>query len=139
ITNPNKALSLNGRTIIGGYFGGDRISNSYTLRFRLGDKFNSEYGLSHNQLNLPNGDVTAVINRMRLAYSFTPRMFIQGLIQHNNISNIFSVNARFAWLQNANTGLFVVVNIVKDDDILDGLDNQSITVKYTHRFDLLRN
>ena len=66
-------------------------------------------------------------------------MFIQGLIQHNNISNIFSVNARFAWLQNANTGLFVVVNIVKDDDILDGLDNQSITVKYTHRFDLLRN
>ncbi|NNK70219.1 MAG: carbohydrate binding family 9 domain-containing protein [Flavobacteriaceae bacterium] len=139
ITNPNKALSLNGRTIIGGYFGGDRISNSYTLRFRLGDKFNSEYGLSHNQLNLPNGDVTAVINRIRLAYSFTPRMFIQGLIQHNNISNIFSVNARFAWLQNANTGLFVVVNIVKDDDILDGLDNQSITVKYTHRFDLLRN
>ncbi|MBT8206162.1 MAG: hydrolase, partial [Eudoraea sp.] len=138
ITNPNKPLSLSGRTIIGGYFGGDRITNSYTLRFRLGDKFNSEYSLSHNQLNLPNGDVTAVINKLRLAYSFTPRMFLQGLIQHNNISNIFSVNARFAWLQNANTGLFVVWNIVKDDDILDGLDNQSITVKYTHRFDLLR-
>ena len=137
-TNPNKPFSFSGRSIIGGYFGGDRISNSGTIKFRLGDKFNSEYSLSHNQLNLPNGDVTAVINKIRLAYSFTPRMFLQGLIQHNNISNVFSVNARFAWLQNANTGLFIVVNLVKDDDPLDGLDNQSLTLKYTHRFDLLR-
>ncbi len=139
MTNPNKPLSISGRTIIGGYFGGDRISNSGTAKLRIGDKFNSEYSISHNKLDLPNGDVTAVVNRFRLAYSFTPRMFLQGLVQHNNISNVFSVNARFSWLQNANTGLFVVVNIIKDDDALDELNNQSLTIKYTHRFDLMRN
>jgi len=64
-------------------------------------------------------------------------MFVQSLIQNNNVSNITSVNARFGWLQNANSGLFVVLNIIKDDDYLDGLNNQSVTVKYTHRFDLL--
>jgi hypothetical protein len=139
ITNPNKGLSLSTRTVIGGYFGGNRISNSGTLNYRLGDKFNSSFSFSHNILNLPNGDVTAFVGGARLSYSFTPRMFVQSLVQHNNVSNITSVNARFGWLQNANTGLFVVVNIVKDADYLDGINNQSITLKYTHRFDLMRN
>jgi hypothetical protein len=138
ITNPNKSVSVSGRTVIGGYFGGDRVSNSGTLNFRVGDKFNSSFTASHNILNLPNGDVTAFVGGARFSYSFTPRMFVQSLIQHNNISNITSVNARFGWLQNANTGLFVVVNLVKDKDLLDGIDNQSLTLKYTHRFDLLR-
>ena len=74
---------------------------------------------------------------LRLSYSFTPRIFVQSLIQRNNVSNITSVNARFGWLQNANTGLFVVFNVVKDDDLLDALNNQTLTIKYTHRFDVL--
>jgi hypothetical protein len=40
-------------------------------------------------------------------------------------------------LRNANTGLFVVINIIKDTDYLDALNNQSITIKYSHQFDLL--
>ena len=139
MTNANKALSYSGRSVIGGYFGGKRFSHSGTVRFRIGDKFNSSFTYSHNNLNLPNGDITAIVTGARLSYSFTPRMFIQSLIQNNNVSNITSVNARFGWLQNANTGLFVVLNIIKDDDFLDALNNQSITVKYTHRFDLMRN
>jgi hypothetical protein len=77
------------------------------------------------------------VGGLRLSYSFTPRIFIQSLIQRNNVSNITSVNARFGWLQNANTGLFVVFNVVKDDDLIDAVDNQTLTIKYTHRFDLL--
>ena len=137
ITNPNNALSLSTRTIIGGYFGGDRIANSGTLKYRLGDRFNSSLIFSHNDISLPSGDLTALVGGLRLSYSFTPRMFVQSLIQHNNVSNITSVNARFGWLRNANTGLFVVFNIVKDDDLLDGINNQVITVKYTHRFNIL--
>ena len=139
MTNDNKQLSFSGRSLIGGYFGGYRFSHSGTVKLRLGNKFNSSFTYSHNNLNLPNGDVTAIITGARLAYSFTPRMFIQSLIQHNNVSNITSVNARFGWLQNANTGLFVVLNLIKDDDYLDGLNNQSITIKYSRRFDLMRN
>jgi hypothetical protein len=138
ITNQNKALSFSTRTVIGGYFGGNRIANSGTIKFRVGDKFNTSFILSHNDLDLPNGHLTTFVSGARLSYSFTPRMFVQSLIQHNNVSNVTSVNARFAWLQNANTGLFVVLNIVKDDDYLDALNNQSITVKYTHRFDIFK-
>jgi hypothetical protein len=64
-------------------------------------------------------------------------MFVQSLVQYNNRSRITSVNARFGWLQNANNGLFVVVNIVKDKDLFDLMDTRSLTLKYTRSFDLL--
>lgn len=137
ITNPNNAFSLSTRTFIGGYFNGDRISNSGTANYRIGDRFISSLNFSHSDIQLDTGNFTALVGGLRLSYSFTPRIFIQSLIQRNNVSEITSVNARFGWLQNANTGLFVVFNIVKDDNDLDLLNNQTITVKYTHRFDIL--
>ena len=136
-TNANNKISFKNRTYIGGYFGGNRISTSNSFNLRFGDKFNSALTFNYNYLNLPNGKVNAILGGARLSYSFTPRIFLQSLVQHNNISNITSVNARFGWLQNANTGLFVVINIIKDNDIIDLNNNQSVIVKYTHRFDLL--
>lgn len=138
ITNPNNAFSVSTRTFIGGYFNGMRYSNSGTANFRIGDKFVSSLTMSHNDIQLDTGNTTALVGGLRLAYSFTPRIFIQSLIQRNNVSEITSVNARFGWLQNANTGLFVVFNIVKDDNAIDVLNNQTLTIKYTHRFDLMK-
>lgn len=136
-TNPNTALSFDTRTIIGGYFNGHQITNSGTAKYRIGDRFNSSLTMSHSDIQLATGNLTALVGGLRLAYSFTPRIFLQSLIQRNNVSNITSVNARFGWLQNANTGLFVVFNVVKDDDLIDTIDNQTFTIKYTHRFDIL--
>ena len=65
-------------------------------------------------------------------------MFLQSLIQYNNVSKIASVNARFGWLQNANTGLFIVFNIIQDNDYMDLLNNQSVTLKYSYQFDVLK-
>jgi hypothetical protein len=138
ITNPNNAFSVSTRTFIGGYFNGMRYSNSGTANFRIGDKFVSSLTMSHNDIQLDTGNTTAVVGGLRLAYSFTPRIFLQSLIQRNNVSEITSVNARFGWLQNANTGLFVVFNIVKDDNPIDLLNNQTLTIKYTHRFDIVK-
>ena len=137
MSNANRKFYFQTRTVIGGYFGGNRISSTNKATFRLGDKFNTEVVLNYNRLQLPNGDANVFITGARLAYSFTPRMFLQSLVQYNNVSNITSVNARFGWLRNANTGLFVVINIIKDTDYLDALNNQSITIKYSHQFDLL--
>lgn len=137
ITNPNNALSFDTRTIIGGYFNGHQITNSGTAKYRIGDRFNSSLTMSHSDIQLDTGNLTALVGGLRLSYSFTPRIFLQSLIQRNNVSNITSVNARFGWLQNANTGLFVVFNVVKDDDLIDAVDNQTFTIKYTHRFDIL--
>ncbi|NNM17440.1 MAG: carbohydrate binding family 9 domain-containing protein, partial [Croceitalea sp.] len=81
ITNPNNAFSLNTRTIIGGYFNGDRITNSGTANYRIGDRFNTSLTFSHSDIQLDTGNVTAFVSGLRLSYSFTPRMFLQSLIQ----------------------------------------------------------
>ncbi|MGA0047800.1 MAG: DUF5916 domain-containing protein [Flavobacteriaceae bacterium] len=137
ISNANRKFFYQTRTVIGGYFGGNRVSSNNKITYRVGDKFNAEGVLNFNQLSLPNGEAKVVVSGARFAYSFTPRMFLQSLVQYNNVSNITSVNARFGWLRNANTGLFVVLNIIKDTDYFDALNNQSITIKYSHQFDLL--
>lgn len=135
ITNPNKPISLTTRHVIGGFFGGRRSAHSGTIKGRIGDQFNGELGFSYNDINLPNGDFIADIYRMRLSYSFTPRIFIQSLIQYNGAAKLWSTNARLGWLQAANTGLFIVYN----ETSLDGLrQNRNITLKYSYLFDVLK-
>lgn len=134
-TNPSKPVSINVRSVIGGAFGGYRYVESGTLAFRLGDKFNSEFTYLYNQYNLPYGDFKANIFRNRTSYSFTPNIYIQSLIQNNNVRDLWSVNLRLGWLQRANTGLFVVYNHnIQSGETL----NNSFIVKYTRMFDLVK-
>ena len=147
-TNRSKWISINLRSNIGGFFGGNRVSTSSTLRARYGNKFNSEFTLRRNDVHLPGGnDFISNLFITRLSYSFTPRVFLQSLVQYNDQLDIWSMNARFGWLQSANTGLFLVFNqashfdIVEDNGLFYGfgdLSNRSITLKYTYLFDVFR-
>ncbi len=134
-TNQSKAVSINIRSVAGGSFGGHRYLNSGTLRLRSGDKFNAALTYQYNRFELPGGDFTANIFGSQLAYSFTPQMYLQGLIQNNTVDKLWAVNIRFGWLQRANTGLFVVYNHnLRDGDPL----NNSFIVKYSRMFDLVK-
>ena len=134
-TNRSKAVSISTRHVIGGFFGGNRAANSGTLAVRVGEKFNSEFTLIHNDIDLPNGRFSTDVFRTRVAYSFTPRIYVQSLVQYNSVADIWSANVRFGWLQQANTGLFLVFNQVHEDL---GLRNQSFTIKYSRVFDVLK-
>src|SRR6056300_418266 len=136
-SNRNRALNYTNRTVIGGYYGGDRLLFSNNINYRIGNKFNSTLNLDYTKLSLENGDINAVITGLKLSYSFTPKMYLQSLIQYNNVTNITSVNTRFGMLQTANSGLFVVINFIRDSDWFDYLNTQSISVKYSYQFDAL--
>jgi len=140
VINSNQAAPLSYRSTytLGGYYGGSRIVASSTLKFRIGETFNVEGTWNHNKYDLPYGDFTTDILRARLSYSFTPRLFVQGLLQYNDLIEIWSSNLRLGWLQSANTGLFVVYNETRDtfDDTL-GLRDRSFIVKFSRLFDLL--
>lgn len=135
ISNPSKPFYVNIRSILGGSFGGRRYLNTGIVGLRLGDRFNSEFSLSLNDVHLPQGDFLAKIFASRVSYSFTPRINLQSFIQYNSEVDLWSMNIRFSILEQANTGLFVVYNdVYQHGDAL----NRSLTLKYTHVFDLLR-
>lgn len=136
-TNVSKPVSVNIRSVMGGFFNGNRKNNSVTLALRLGEKFNSEFTLIRNDIHLPGGDFTTNIFRSRMAYAFTPRIYLQSLIQYNSVARIWSSNIRLGWLQQANTGLFIVLNENYNDAGL-AIKNRSIALKYSRVFDILR-
>ena len=134
-TNKSKPFSFSLRSVIGGSFGGTRYIESATARLRLGDKFNSEFTFQYNNFQLPVGDFTANIFISQLSYAFKPNIYLQSLVQHNTSDNLWAANLRFGWLQQANTGLFVVFNYnLREGDPL----NNSFIIKYTRVFDLVK-
>jgi hypothetical protein len=140
MTDQRKWISLEVTAIVGGFFGGDRVALSPSLRLRSGEAFNAELGLSRNHLDLPNGSATTNLFRGRLSYSFSPRVYLQTLLQVNDAADLWSANLRFAWLSTAGTGLFVVLNQTSGfpDPLIPGVDHQLLIVKYTHLLNLLQ-
>src|SRR6056300_1147244 len=51
ISNANRKFFYQTRTVIGGYFGGNRVSSNNKITYRVGDKFNAEGVLNFNQLS----------------------------------------------------------------------------------------
>ncbi len=78
---------------------------------------------------------------MRLSYSFTTRIYVQALLQYNDVIDNWSTNLRFAWLQAANSGLYVVYNENRDPRGVSaggvGLRGRTFIIKYSHTFELL--
>ena len=130
------------RATIGGFFGGHRVALTPGLTVRFSEAFNAELTLARNDVDLPSGDFKTHLARARLSYSFTPRTFLQGLVQYNDTSDLWSANVRLGWLQQANTGLFVVYNDTQavDDDLRSPavITGRSLTIKYSRMIDLLR-
>lgn len=135
MTNTSNKFSANFRTIVGGFFGGRRFSTTGAVNLRLGDKFTSEWGINTNIVNLPYGEFNTNIFRSRISYSFTPRIYLQSLVQFNDVLDKWSINIRMGWLQQSNTGLFLVFN---ENRGLDRFDNRSFTIKYSRMFDVIK-
>ena len=138
-TNLGAPISANIEAIIGGLFGGDRVTITPSIAARVGETVNATFEWSYNDLRLPGGAFTTNLARVRLSYSFTPRMFFQALVQYNDRADLWSSNLRFGLLSDANTGLFVVYNDIQglSSEIPPGA-GRTLTLKYSYLFDLLR-
>ena len=137
-TNLGAPFSARVNAIIGGQFGGDRVTVSPSITGRVGETINASIEWSYNDFQLPGGDFTTNLARLRFSYSFTTRMFLQTLVQYNTRADLWSSNLRFGLLSDANTGLFVVYNDVQGlgAEIPSGA-GRTLTLKYSYLFDLL--
>ena len=137
-TNQTKALSFSYKNIIGGFFGGERINLTPTIKLRYRDRFTSQFSSSYNNVSLPDGDIVTNLIRARLTYAFSPKIYIQSLLQYNSQSDEWSMNWRFIWQQSAAAGLYLVYNKTQDYNGIPIHDQtRSIVVKYSYLFDAL--
>lgn len=139
-TNESAPLSAGFRANIGGKFGGDRMILSPWVQYRAGDKFSSSLSVNYNDYELPvtGGDFSVMLARLRLSYSFTPKILLQALVQYNDYDEVLATNLRFSWLRSANTGLYVVYNEVDEQGVGGLPKGREIIVKYSFMFDVFK-
>ena len=139
-SNESAALSFRMRANFGDKFGGDRIGLRPSIEYRVGKKFTTNLSVNHTDFDLPvpGGDFSVTLTRLRLSYSFTPKIRLQALLQYNDDENVFSSNVRFSWLRTANTGLYLVYNEIDERAPGAPSKGREIILKYSYMFDVFR-
>ena len=137
-TNRGAPVSFRLTSFIGGFFGGDRVQVGPQVNVRASGTFSVQLAWDYNDIDLPGGSFVTNLGRFRANYSFTPRMFVQALVQYNDRADLWSSNIRFALLSDANTGLYVVYNDTQGLGFAQPTGaGRSLTIKYSRLFDLL--
>ena len=139
-TNASSDWSINGVLTAGGFFSGHRKSIQATITNRISTTWLAALRANYDDVDLTEGSFENSLVSLRVAYSFTPRMFLQSLVQYNNQSREFAGNVRFGWLNTAGTGLFVVFNEVQENLRTTGwaAQNRTLVVKFTRQFGILQ-
>ena len=139
-TDKRKPLSISVESKRGGFYGGDRHAIETGLDYRFGDSLTASVSWDYNDIRLPvtRGDFKVNVGRMRLSYSFTPKVLLQALVQYDDRSDLVGLNLRFSWLQTANSGLYIVYNEVDDDMMIGAIEkSREIAIKYSRILDIL--
>lgn len=135
-SNPSAPLSFLSRVDVGPFYSGSRAGGNISVTARQGSSVSASLLFDYQDVNLSEGDFVRQLLGVKLAYFFTPRVFLQSLTQYNNQGEAFTANVRFAWLNTAGTGLFVVFN---DGESADSFFSwrqplqRSLTVKYSYQ------
>ena len=140
LTDQGDPFSFATTAVIGGLFGGDRISVVSSLRARRSEALTSELIWDWNDVDLPVGSFVVNLGRLRLSWAPTPHLLLQLLTQYNDRTDHVSSNLRFSWLRKANTGLYVVYDEINEfgGDPVFARPDRSLIVKYSYLIDLFR-
>jgi hypothetical protein len=139
-SNEGAPVSINGGLDWGGFLSGTRRGINNTLTVRAGAAFASSLRVSHDQLDLAEGSFSTTLIALRLAYNFTPRMYLQSLVQYHQQAGSWSGNVRYGWLNTAGTGLFIVFNESRAADRwydVSGPLGRAVIVKFTRQFNVI--
>ena len=139
-TDPSARWS--GRIMVHGgqFFSGTRYTGDMGITYRQGETLTAEFRFDHNIVRLDEGDLETTRTSFRVGYFFTPRIFLQTLLQYSDQADVWSVNARLGVLDTAGTGLYVVYNEAQESHGLASLTGpltRSLIVKYSRQLRIL--
>ena len=121
----------------GRFFGGDVTAFGYRQgRIRVTRRLSVEPSAAVNRVDLPEGRFTAAVAAARTTWTFTPRMFVSGLVQYDAVDERLGSNVRFRWEYRPGSELFVVYNDQRDTARRGPprLEQRALVVKLTRLF-----
>jgi uncharacterized protein DUF5916 len=121
-------LSVSADMEAGEYWTGTQRVTGGGLRFRLNEHVAASANITRNVINLPQGRFAANLERFRLDWSFTPRMFLNAFVQYNGEADSWLSNIRFNFIHRPLSDIYVVWNETR----APGDTQRALMLKYTH-------
>jgi hypothetical protein len=119
----------------GSFYEGTRTTVGFQrARIEVTPQLSLEPSLAFNWVDLPWGDFTQHVASTRLSYSFSPRLYLSGLVQYATSSNALSGNFRLRWEYAPGSEIFIVYTEERDTDVFDRfseLSNRGLVIKVT--------
>ena len=137
---PQRPLTGTVGLTTGGYFNGDITSvNLSRGRIDVTSVLSVEPSVSFNWIDLPNGSFRTDLARTRVNYTFSPRMFVSGLLQFNSTNTTLATNVRLRWEYSPGSELFLVYTEEQDTNPLRPnryaeLRNRGFVIKFNRLF-----
>ena len=98
------------------------------IRLRASEKFAATASYAHNVVELREGSFTTELLRLRLNYSFSTAMFLNGFVQYNSIARTWTSNIRYRYTYRPLSDVFIVWNETRGPDVPP---QRAFIVKYT--------
>jgi hypothetical protein len=130
---PQRRVSGNVALQAGSFFDGDRGEASFRGRIQLASRLLIEPGVTVNRVELPQGDFTTTVGRLRVIYSMTARQFVEAMPQYNSEADSVSTNVRYRWEYQPGSDLFIVYTEARNTRFggFPELVNRAFAVKIT--------
>lgn len=143
-TNRSAPWSISGGWDLGGFYTGMQFGPTLTAAYRFRNKLTSSLTVNWFRVRLREGRFTTAIARLRTAYAFTPRLYVESNVQYNDDTQDLAANVRLGWFNAGGSGLFVVYNDTRHYGSLSrtgraaGPRQRQIVIKYSRVFDVVR-
>lgn len=131
-SDKSKILSGDIRYSWGGFFSGTWNSTRLIGTFRPSYRFSSSVQYERSNIDLAEGSFTTDVVSFRLGYSFSPRMFVNALIQYNSEDDQILSNVRFRLIHRPLSDLFLVYRDQRD--VGRDRTDRALILKYTQLF-----
>ena len=127
-SDQSATLSVSADIEAGEYWTGTQRVVGGGLRFRLNEHVAASANLTRNIITLPQGRFAANLERFRLDWSFSPRMFLNAFVQYNGEADAWLSNIRFNFIHRPLSDIYVVWNETR----APGDIRRALMLKYTH-------
>ncbi|MGE4659014.1 MAG: sugar-binding protein [Gammaproteobacteria bacterium] len=123
----------------GEFYDGERESISGGLIWKASRHFWADIGYEVNEVDLPQGNFTTRLVRLKLDAVFSSTLSWVNLIQYDNVSGTLGINSRLHWTPEAGRDAYLVLNHNLDEENQGGSFHSSaleavIKFNYTFRF-----
>lgn len=147
-SSTTKRLQIEINPLIGGFYGGRRLSLSTNLIYNLSNHVNTSVKYSYSEIEFEGANgaggkkFTSHLISANIHYHYDTKLSARLLWQYDNISKIISTNIRFRHNPKEGTDFYIVYNPVLNTDILNSspktprLNYQQVIVKFSTTLNL---